>query len=246
MRLQPNSVFPGLRLGNNSYMDKLARSQTARGARQTDEIALTHDKVWGAIDALAKRYGLSVSGLAKRAGLDATAFNKSKRVTGKGRARWPTTESIAKVLEATGASLDDFSALLAPAPDMVRCGQPIPLIGLTQAGSGGFFDDGGFPVGGGWDYLAPPPLSEENAYALEMAGDSMMPLYRPGDRLIVSPAAQIVKGDRVIVKTTDGEVMAKILCKRGSKTVELASLNPDLVFPLKRIAFMHRIIWVSQ
>jgi len=48
---------------------------------------LTHSKVWNAIDALARRYGLSASGLAKRAGLDATAFNRSKRVTGEGRPR---------------------------------------------------------------------------------------------------------------------------------------------------------------
>ena len=70
---------------------------------------LTHSRVWSAIDALARRYGLSPSGLAKRAGLDPTTFNKSKRVTGEGRQRWATTESIAKVLSATGASFDDFT-----------------------------------------------------------------------------------------------------------------------------------------
>jgi phage repressor protein C with HTH and peptisase S24 domain len=86
------------------------------------------------------------SGLAKRAGLDPTSFNKSKRITGEGRPRWPTTESIAKVLEATGASFDDFTALVTAAPRGDRgMAQPILLIGLTQAGAGGFFDDGGFP-----------------------------------------------------------------------------------------------------
>ncbi|HVQ11556.1 MAG TPA: helix-turn-helix transcriptional regulator, partial [Methyloceanibacter sp.] len=42
---------------------------------------LTHGKVWHAIDALARRYDLSPSGLAKKAGLDPTSFNPSKRVT---------------------------------------------------------------------------------------------------------------------------------------------------------------------
>jgi phage repressor protein C with HTH and peptisase S24 domain len=42
---------------------------------------LTHGKIWTAIDALASRYGLLPSGLAKRAGLDVTAFNLSNRVT---------------------------------------------------------------------------------------------------------------------------------------------------------------------
>jgi phage repressor protein C with HTH and peptisase S24 domain len=58
------------------------------------------------------RIAISPSGLARRAGLDPTAFNKSKRVTGEGRPRWPTTESIAKVLEATGASFEDFTQLV--------------------------------------------------------------------------------------------------------------------------------------
>jgi len=97
---------------------------------------LTHGKIWTAIDALARRYGLSPSGLAKRAGLDATAFNPSKRVTGGGRPRWPTTESLAKVLVATGASIEEFMNLLdAKAPALRKAPQRIPLIGFTQAGA---------------------------------------------------------------------------------------------------------------
>jgi phage repressor protein C with HTH and peptisase S24 domain len=209
---------------------------------------LTHDRVWTAIDALARRYGLSPSGLAKRAGLDPTAFNRSKRVTAGGRKRWPTTESIARVLEATGASVEDFSELLAPPRTRAR-GEPIPLIGLTQAGGGGFFDDGGFPVGQGWDQIRFPRVEDDNAYALEVTGDSMEPLYRDGDILIISPNSAARKGDRVVVRTIDGEVMAKILIRRTAKAVELASFNPahrNLVFPLDRIDWMARIVWASQ
>lgn len=211
---------------------------------------LTHSRVWSAIDALARRYGLSASGLAKRAGLDPTTFNKSKRITGEGRQRWPTTESIAKVLSATGASFDDFTALVTAEPRGRRSpAQPIPLIGLTQAGGGGFFDDGGFPVGGGWEQIHFPRVDDENAYALEVTGESMAPLYRDGDVLIVSPNSAPRKGDRVVLRTLDGEVMAKILMRRTTKTVELASLHPDhpnLVFPLEQIDWIARIVWASQ
>jgi len=211
---------------------------------------LTHSKIWTAIDALARRYGLSPSGLAKRAGLDATAFNRSKRVTPEGRPRWPTTESVAKVLAATGASLDEFMHLLDDeGPALRKVPQPIPLIGLTQAGAGGFFDDGGFPVGGGWDQIGFPRVEDDNAYALEVTGDSMQPLYRDGDILIVSPNSTTRKGDRVVLRTTEGEVMAKILVRRSAKTVELASFNPahpSLVFPVERIDWIARIVWASQ
>jgi phage repressor protein C with HTH and peptisase S24 domain len=211
---------------------------------------LTHSRVWSAIDALARRYGLSPSGLAKRAGLDPTTFNKSKRVTGEGRQRWPTTESIAKVLSATGASFDDFTALVTAGPRGRRStAQPIPLIGLSQAGGNGLFDDGGFPVGDGWEQIRFPRVDDENAYALEVAGESMVPLYRDGDVLIVSPNSAPRKGDRVVLRTLDGEVMAKMLVRRTAKTVELASLHPDhpnLVFPLDRIDWIARIVWASQ
>ncbi|MCC2112956.1 MAG: helix-turn-helix transcriptional regulator, partial [Hyphomicrobiales bacterium] len=153
---------------------------------------LSHGQIWAALDALAAKYGFSPSGLARRAGLDPTTFNRSKRTAGDGRPRWPSTESIAKVLEATGADLDEFIAIVrgeAPLEQKsmpaLRFARTVPLIGLTQAGYGGFFDDGGFPAGTGWDEVPFPDISDENAYALEVSGESMMPLYRDGDIVIV-------------------------------------------------------------
>jgi phage repressor protein C with HTH and peptisase S24 domain len=205
---------------------------------------LTHAQIWRAIDQLAERHGLSASALAKRAGLDPTTFNRSKREQPDGRARWPSTESIAKILAATGASLDDFMALIGGGTR-----RAIPLIGFAQAGRGGYFDDAGFPVGGAWDEIEFPNVGDEHAYALEIAGDSMLPLYRDGDVVVVSPAAVTRRGDRVIVKTREGEVMAKELKRRTAKTVELRSLNPehaDRVFQEGEIAWIARVLWASQ
>src|SRR4029434_9445047 len=67
---------------------------------------LTHNQIWTAIDRLAARAKLTPSGLARKAGLDPTTFNKSKRVTPEGRPRWPSTESIAKSLQATGVTIE--------------------------------------------------------------------------------------------------------------------------------------------
>lgn len=209
---------------------------------------LSHPRLWAALDELARLNGLSVSGMAKAAGLDPTSFNKSKRVTAEGRPRWPSTESLARVLNATGASLDEFVVLVDGRAAAARA-RPVPLIGLAQAGSGGYFDDAGFPVGGGWDEVTLPDVRDENAYALEVSGDSMMPVYRDGDVIVVSPAASIRKGDRVVVKTMDGEVLAKVLARRGDKRVELMSLNPAFetrVLKAEEILWMARIIWASQ
>ena len=73
---------------------------------------LTHEKIWLAIDRLAKAFGYSPSGLAKQAGLDPTSFNKSKRLSPDGKPRWPSTESISKILAVTGASMTEFMSLI--------------------------------------------------------------------------------------------------------------------------------------
>jgi phage repressor protein C with HTH and peptisase S24 domain len=209
---------------------------------------LTHLQIWRALDALAARESLSPSGLAKLAGLDPTTFNKSKRGTANAKQRWPSTESLAKVLAITGMSLADFAQLAAGDPVGGRA-RLVPLIGLAQAGKVGFFDDAGFPAGSGWDEIAFPDFTDEHVYALEIAGDSMLPAYRDGDRILVSPGANLRRGDRLVVKTRRGEVMAKQLNRLTAQHVELRSLNPaykDMSFALADIAFMHRIVWVSQ
>ena len=213
---------------------------------------MRHDDIWRALDTLAAEQGLSASGLARKAGLDPTAFNPSKRVGADGRPRWPSTESIAKVLAATGTTMDAFASLISGAPALVRKAiqaRRIPLIGFAQAGSDGFFDDGGYPVGGGWDEISMPDVGDPNAYALEISGDSMEPVFRDGDIVIVSPAAPVRRGDRVVVKTREGEVMAKQLVRQSARRVELASLNPahpNYSFDLADLVFMHRIVWAAQ
>jgi phage repressor protein C with HTH and peptisase S24 domain len=206
---------------------------------------LSHSRIWAAIDALAARHGFSASGLARRAGLDATTFNRSKRIGPDGRERWPSTESIAKILAATNSGIDEFIGLLAPRDSS----RTIPLIGLAQAGAGRVFDDAGLPSGEGWEEVDFPGPPDERLFALEITGDSMMPLYRDGDTIIVSPGAPVRRGDRVVVRTLEGEVMAKILKRQTAKTVELASLNPDhadRVLAFADIAFISRVIWASQ
>lgn len=210
---------------------------------------LSHEKVWAAIDALAARHSLSASGLAKKAGLDSTAFNRSKRYASDGRPRWPSTESIAKVVDATGESLSGFAELVDGTGKVFARRASVPLIGFAQAGAGGFFTDSGFPVGQGWEEIALPGQVPDGAYALQVQGDSMLPLYRDGDVLVVDPAAKVRRGDRVVVRTVDGEVMAKVLERQTALQVELLSVNPehpDRTFVWDELDWMVRIVWATQ
>lgn len=220
---------------------------------------LKHEDIWKTIDLLAERHQLTPSGLARRAGLDPTSFNKSKRFGTDGRLRWPSTESISKVLDATGTTMEQFTGYLTSASGRSRIPEgafppqrsAIPLLGFAQAGAGGFFDDGGFPAGQGWDVVEFPaaPSHKTGVYALEVQGDSMMPLYRDGDVLIIDPGAQVRRGDRVVVKTREGEVMAKILMRQSARAIELTSLNsehPNRSFDMTEVEWVARIIWASQ
>lgn len=207
---------------------------------------LTHDQIWGALDRLAARAGLSPSGLAKRAGLDPTTFNKSKRVTSDGRARWPSTESIAKALAAADSSIDAFVKLIGGGPDD---GRSVPLLGLAQAEANGHFDELGLPSGKGWSEVALPTADERHSFALEISGAALEPAYRDGNIIVVSPAMPIRKGDRVVVKMKSGEVMVKTLKRRTVKTIELQSLDPaqgDRTLAAGDVAWIARIVWASQ
>lgn len=209
---------------------------------------LSHARLWKAIDGLARHEGVSVSALAKRAGLDATSFNPSKRF-GPGdppRPRWPSTESLTRILTATGLSLGEFAAL---AQDAAERPSTVPMLGMAQAGQDGFFDDAGLPVGDGWEQTD-LPRPRDSLLSLRITGDSMAPLYREGDRIIVDrEASDVRKGDRVVVRTTGGETLAKEVAALTAAAVTLASVNP--AYPPRQLAradivWMGRILWVSQ
>ncbi len=206
---------------------------------------MQHGRIWRAIDALAQRRGLSPSGLARAAGLDPTTFNKSKRQAPDGKPRWPSTESLSRALAAAETSWDEFAALLA---GRSGAGRAIPIVGMARAGADGFFDEQGFPVGAD-ETVRFPDLGEDRVYALEIAGDSMEPMYRAGDVVIVQPGAAVRRGDRVVVRTRAGEVMAKVLGRRNEQSVELLSLNPahgPRTLATADVEWIARILWASQ
>lgn len=223
---------------------------------------LTHDQIWAAIDALAENNQLTASGLARNSGLDPTSFNKSKRHTANGRKRWPSTESIAKALRATQVTVSEFFEFAedagAPKPVQRRMpeqnypmpgSQNMPLVGFEQAGVGGFFDAGGFPIAKDCDEISFPADDQDKVYALEVTGNSMQPLYNEGDVLIIASGASVRKDDRIVFKTTSGKIMAKVLARKTARQIEVNSGQPgeaDTAYPLEEIEWIGRILWASQ
>lgn len=217
----------------------------------------SHAQLWRAIDLLAKQHGLSPSGLAKKAGLDSTTFNPSKRITKEKKLRWPSTESIAKVLEATGSNMDGFVELMQTGTISHAAGEghvaPIArlrCVSTDHVGDDTLFDASGFPTSSAtWDEMNAPSFEDRHAYMIEISGDDWLPVYRDGDYVIISPAASIRKNDRVLCKRKNGAVHLGMLRRRSAQRVELASFNgahPPHTLDVSVIAWMARITWASQ
>lgn len=212
----------------------------------------SHDDMWRAIDRLADGHGYSPSGLAKKAGLDPTTFNKSKRVSNDGKPRWPSTESLSKILAVTGSTMSDFIALMGLHEQAPHESATIPIIGTALAGKDGHFDKDGLPQGDQWDeFLFPVTLHirDKRIFALEVNGDILSPAYREGDVLVVSPETNIRRGDRVAVRTIAGDLVIQELRRQTANRIELRAIDrhgQSLHIEAAHISWMARIIWVSQ
>ena len=209
---------------------------------------LRHADVWAAIDALARHYGLSASGLARRAGLDPTTFNKSKRVTRDGKPRWPSTESLSKILRATGATIEDFVAFIKN-DHGGGLSRRLPVVIIGRAGDPALFDEAGRPQRGLWEECLFPELGDPHAYAVEIEGDAFAPIYRDGDLVVVSPHAGVRRGDRVVVRLASGEVLIARLRRKSMQRIELDGLANGDPLPeraAEEVASVHRIVWARQ
>lgn len=205
---------------------------------------MRHGDIWRGLDELASRHGLSTSGLAKLAGLDATAFNKSKRQGKDGRLRWPSTESLSRVLDAVNEDLSGFAALVTD-----RSGAPLPIIRLDEVQAGNVLDANGCLDRAGQNAAHPilPGLNEQT-FVLEVTGPDFHPHYQSGDRLVVAPQADLVDGKRVLVKTSDhGLVLATVIRPDPANEPSFAGLiDPDLHLLQADVMWASRILWRSQ
>lgn len=77
----------------------------------------------------------------------------------------------------------------------------------------------------------------------------MLPVYRKGDIIVVAPNAEVRPGDRVVVKTRSGEVLAKQMLKATARHVRLASVNrshEEICLPASDVVWISRIVWIYQ
>jgi phage repressor protein C with HTH and peptisase S24 domain len=215
--------------------------------------------------------GLSLSQWAARAGINRSIFN-GIRAHGN-----PTTQTLDKLLTAIEVDPADFRTRLQPVRTEVRAtgmsaaqvrdawslsgAKAVPLLGTAFGGE--WLDDSDVEttelrLAEVLDYLARPPslAGDDDAYAVEIVGESMAPRFEPGEQVFVSPKAAVRVGDDVIVQLKAAEdvegsdlagqvtaVLIKRLVRRTAAHVELRQFNPDTTFkvPLERVRAIHRV-----
>lgn len=223
---------------------------------------LQHADVWRGIDRLAAKHGLSASGLARRAGLDPTAFNPSKRITREGRPRWPSTESVAKILTVTGESFASFVTLTGSPGSgegatfqggklagRGAVGKSIPVVALARLASESCFDQNGQPTGTAWGRVNAPGIVDRSAFAIEINGHEFDPVYRDGDLIIASPEAEVRRGDRIVVGTAAGTVLLRRVGRQEAEGLYLESpidASSGTFLKNSEIRWIARVVWASQ
>ena len=105
----------------------------------------------------------------------------------------------------------------------------VPLINKVQAGYPREFTDLGYPARVADEYVSAPGVTDEEAFAARVVGDSMSPGYVEGDVVIFSPARDTVDGSDCFVRLEDGETTFKRvffeLDEFGGEVIRLQPLN---------------------
>jgi phage repressor protein C with HTH and peptisase S24 domain len=209
---------------------------------------LSHKQIWDGIDQLAARNGLSASGLAKRAGLDPTTFNKSKRTTKQGKPRWPSTESLSKILDATGTAMRDFVDLMAEGGASRRAPERLKCTSLSQVEQGQGLDPAGFPTSAIADEVDFPVLEDSMSYVMEVDRDLAPPFLRAGDQAVIAPSSGIRRGDRVLGRLRSGEVFVGMLARRTAQRTVIQEMTPpfaERAISSEELEWLARLVWIG-
>ena len=207
---------------------------------------MKYETIWSAVDNLAKALSMTPSGLAKKSGLDSTTFNRSKRIRPDGKKRWPSLDSINKVLEYCNISFEEFYNY-GDNYDGHSNIQTIPFARLSNNVIPSYQEDNA-PDTTNWESIA-FPIGTNSAYALEIDTVEYEPVYKKGSTVLLLKNSEIRHGDRIAVFFNDGSKVLAEFMHRKPQTIELLSLKKsenEISVKIDDIAYINRIVWVSQ
>lgn len=125
----------------------------------------------------------------------------------------------------------------------------VPVINRVSAGYPKDFTDLSYPKGAADAWVSCPDVSDPDAFAARVSGDSMSPKYREGDIVIFSPRATVRSGDDAFVRFEDGQTTFKRVYFETSEAIRLqprnAAYEPQTVTP-ERLTGVWRAVFKYQ
>lgn len=211
---------------------------------------MKQEDVWRGIDRLADEVGVTPARLARMAGLDQAVFGPTRRIKENGEMRWPSMDSLAKVLRVAEISLGEFVNYMYGDPAS-RAGFRLPCLPISAAGDAQY-DADGLPTGPAWEHIEFPDLQDPKCFGLILEDDSARPVYRRGDLLVCAPGMSIQRGDRIVYRRGDdtgiGGLSVGVMIRQTSFRVDIAAVDESRTETLaaEDIQWMTRIAWVRQ
>lgn len=114
-----------------------------------------------------------------------------------------------------------------PAMPAVALPSAVPVVNRVSAGYPSDFTDLSYPPRNADAYITAPGVSDPDAFAARVSGDSMSPRYAEGDIVIFSPAAAWKDGADCFVRFDDGQTTFKrVYAFRDDAGREMLRLDP--------------------
>lgn len=190
---------------------------------------------------------MTPSRLAQMSGLDPALLSQGRRKRPDGTFRWPSLETLSRILNRFDMTMDDFSGLMFGDP-AAKAGFMLPCLNLYAASDDGHFDKNNLPIRSKWLKVDFPDLRDPNCFGLIVDTDRYEPVYRENALLVCSPAHQVRRGDRIAFKAEDGYVRLATLVRQSTFTTDLASILTEDVetLPTASLIWTARIAWARQ
>lgn len=126
-----------------------------------------------------------------------------------------------------------------PGPTLSRPFKRTKIVGTAQLGPDGYWD--ALTTMDGWLDV---PTTDPDAYSLRVKGDSMSPAIRSGWVVWCEPNHNLIPGEYVMVRRTNGECMVKELLYENAEEVSLMAVNDGygrLTIPREEIEQIHHV-----
>ena len=130
----------------------------------------------------------------------------------------------------------------------------VPVINRVSAGYPKDFTDLSYPRGVADTYISAPDVSDPDAFAARVFGDSMTPKYREGDIVIFSPKASVKNGDDAFVRFADGNdtTFKRVFYESDEKGQGVIRLQPrnekyrPQIVPVEKLSGVWRAVFKYQ